>query len=160
MTLALDVDVIVSMIGGWRDDFWPMLPIARGLAAAMAREHLANGRDVLLHQLVTHAEEIAPYLAAVEESGASYLEVVLLTDLPTSVKRFSKRASDEAEPIGQHVEQLVATNGGMKLLAKIRGDLLSYLKGRSEPVIIDTTHLTPADAYLKLRTALNVRAER
>lgn len=155
--LALDVDVIVSMIGGWRDDFWRTLPIARRLAAAMAREHLANGYDVLLPQLVTNDREIAPYLAAVDDSGATYLEVVLLADLPTTVERFAKRAADEAEPIGRHVEQIVATNGGKQLLAKIRVDLLSYLEGRSQSVTIDTTSLTPAEAYLRVRTVLSER---
>lgn len=93
--LALDVDNIVSMIGGWRNDFWGTLPIARKLAAAMAREHLANGYDVLLPQLVTAEGEIAPYLAAVEKAGATYLEIVLLADFPTSVARFEIRAADD-----------------------------------------------------------------
>ncbi len=157
MTLALDVDVIVSMIGGWRDDFWRTLPIARGLAAAMAREHLARGHDVLLPQLVTDEGEIAPYLAAVEDTGATYVEVVLLADLRTTVKRFSTRAADEAEPVGRQVAQIVATNGGTRLLAKIRVDLLTYLEGRNRSVTIDTAGLSPTEAYLEMLSILSTR---
>src|SRR3954452_24049614 len=128
--LLLDADVVVSMISGWRDSFWETLHVARRLAAAMAREHLASGSDVVLPQLVTRAEEIAPYLRAVDEAGATYVEVVLLADPPTTFDRFSARAAEEGEPIGRHVGAIVAESGGPELLATIRGDLLRYLDGR------------------------------
>jgi len=78
--LLLDADVVVSMISGWRDAFWETLHVARRLAAAMAREHLVAGADVVLPQLVTRDDEIAPYLAAVDDAGATYVEVVLLAE--------------------------------------------------------------------------------
>jgi predicted kinase len=40
----LDVDLVVSMIGGWRESFWQTLPIGRRLAAVMAQEHATDGR--------------------------------------------------------------------------------------------------------------------
>lgn len=126
----------------------------------MAHEHLANGYDVLLPQLVTSEGEIAPYLAAVEDSGATYLEVVLLADLPITVERFFERASDEAQPLGRHVEEIVGDNGGAELLAKIRADLLRYLERRSEYITMDTTDLTPTEVCHKVHTILGGREHR
>ena len=135
--LLLDADVVVSMISGWRDAFWETLHVARRLAAAMAREHLAAGADVVLPQLVTRDDEIAPYLAAVDDAGATYVEVVLLADLPTTIERITDRGRG-------HVSDVVVSSGGMDLLTKIRGDLLTYLEGRSY-VALDTTTATPAE---------------
>lgn len=156
MALALDADVIVSMIGGWRNDFWDTLPVARGLAAAMAREHLGNGFDVVLPQLVTAEEEIAPFLEAAADARATYTEVVLLADLPETLMRFSER-SPAGDAIGQHVGRMVAASGGEALLVKIRGDLLSYLQGRNLSTIIDTNGLTPAESYREVQTVLKAR---
>jgi predicted kinase len=152
--LLLDADVVVAMISGWRDSFWETLHVARRLAAAMTREHLASGSDVVLPQLVTRAEEIAPYLRAVDEAGASYVEVVLLADLPTTLDRFSARAAEEGEPIGRHVGAIVADSGGPELLATIRGHLLTYLEGRTPYLSVDTTRLTPDETYRAVRSLL------
>jgi predicted kinase len=158
--LLLDADVVVSMISGWRDAFWETLHVARRLAAAMAREHLVAGADVVLPQLVTRDDEIAPYLAAVEDAGAGYVEVVLLADPDTTVSRFQARAADEREPIGRHVGSVVAAGGGPELLATIRGDLLTYLEGRgSSYLAIDTSTSIPAEVYAELRSLLDGAAQ-
>jgi predicted kinase len=143
--LALDVDTVVPMITGWRDDFWAALPVARGLAAAMAREHLAAGHDVVLPQLVTSEDERAPYRAAADASGAGYVEVVLLADLAATVARFTARASGPVGSIERHLGAIVGENGGVQLLAKIRDDLMDYLEGPGDRTTIDTTGRTPAE---------------
>jgi predicted kinase len=143
--LALDVDTVVPMITGWREDFWVTLPVARGLAAAMAREHLAAGHDVVLPQLVTSQQERAPYRAAADASGADYAEVVLLADLDATVERFAARASGPEGSIERHLGEIVAEHGGVRLLAKIREDLMHYLEGPGDRSTIDTTGRTPAE---------------
>ena len=105
-TLVLDVDVVVGMIAGWREDFWGTLPAARRLGAAMARAHLSAGHDVVLPQLVTADEEIAPYREAAAGSGAGFAEVVLLGDLPTSAARFAARAAGSTDPVGTRVAEI------------------------------------------------------
>lgn len=146
-TLALDADAVVAMIGGWREDFWATLPVARRLAAAMAREHLARGADVVLPQLVTAEEEIAPYLAAAAAAGATYVEVVLLADDATTVDRFTDRGTAGVDPVARRVAEVVEADGGGALLATIRSDLLRYLEGRDPDVVIDTTGRTAEETH-------------
>ena len=145
--LVLDADVVVAMIAGWRDDFWATLPAARRLGAAMARDHLAAGHDVLLPQLVTSEEEIAPYLTSVAAAGATYVEVVLLADAATADGRFTGRVSGGVDPVAQQLVAVVADGGGDRLLAKIRGDLLRYLEGRDPDLVLDTTGRTAEQTY-------------
>jgi predicted kinase len=146
-TLALDADAVVAMVGGWREDFWSTLPVARRLAAVMTQEHLSRGADVVLPQLVTVDEEIAPYLAAAEAAGATYVEVVLLADDATTVDRFTSRGTAGADPVARRVAEVVEAGGGRELLAKIRGDLRRYLRGRVPDVVIDTTGRTAEETH-------------
>lgn len=54
--LDLDADQIVSLIGGWQDDFWQALRAGRALAISMAETHLRAGHDVVMPQLATRAK--------------------------------------------------------------------------------------------------------
>ncbi len=46
-TLALDLDILAGLIGGWRDDFFTALGIVRPHGWAMATRHLRDGYDVV-----------------------------------------------------------------------------------------------------------------
>jgi AAA domain len=153
-TLAVDVDLVVSMIGGWRENFWQTLPVGRRLAALMAQEHLASGQDVLLPQLVTSKCEIEPYLAAVQNAGATYSEIVLFADLHTTVARFVERPMGEVDSIDRHLTDVVREGGGDHLLRKIRGDLTDYLAEAENYVAVDTTGQTIAETYDRVRAAM------
>jgi hypothetical protein len=88
------------------------LPIGRRLAAVMAQEHLASGHNVLLPQLVTSKREMEPYVAAVQNAGATYSEIVLLADLHTTVDRFIERPTGDADSIDRHLTDVVSEGGG------------------------------------------------
>jgi hypothetical protein len=53
--LNLDIDRVAAMIGGWGGSFSDSFEAGRLLAAAMARVHLASGHDVIMPQMMTHA---------------------------------------------------------------------------------------------------------
>ena len=55
--LNLVTDHVVSLIGGWQDNFWTALIAARQLAVSMAANHLGSGHDVVMPQLVTRIAE-------------------------------------------------------------------------------------------------------
>ena len=52
-TLALDLDVLAGLIGGWKEDFSAALEMARGHGREVAMRHLRSGYDVIL-ALLTH----------------------------------------------------------------------------------------------------------
>jgi hypothetical protein len=41
-TLVLEIDVLVGLIGGWREDFFGVLPTGRGHGRALAERHLRD----------------------------------------------------------------------------------------------------------------------
>lgn len=79
--LNLDIDTVVTLIGGWREMFWETFEAARLLAAAMARSHLAHGHDVIMPQLITNEREISDFKIAAEEARALYCQVLLTAGL-------------------------------------------------------------------------------
>ncbi len=152
--LNLDVDLVVGQIGGWRDNFWDTIPMARRLAAAMARQHLDDGHDVVLPQLTTGLDESEPYESAARSVGGEYREVVLFADLTPAITRFSTRQGDFATDVQAHVHQLVERSGGVTLLSKIYRQLVAYLSERPDAIVLQTGSSTPADSYQQLLRAL------
>ena len=72
-SLNLDIDTVASLIGGWRQDFFGVLPAARNIAVAMAETHLRSGADVVLPQLLMIADEVRRFELAAE-GGVELLE--------------------------------------------------------------------------------------
>ncbi len=90
--LNLDVDRVVSLIGGWQDDFGGTLAPARRIATAMAKTHLATGDDVVMPQLVTSPHEAQSFEAAAAGVGAGYVEVALTVAPRPDARRPSTRS--------------------------------------------------------------------
>ena len=68
-SLNLDIDTVASLIGGWRQDFFGVLPGARNIAVAMAETHLRSGADVVLPQLLMIVDEVRRFELAAERAG-------------------------------------------------------------------------------------------
>ncbi|KDN18272.1 AAA family ATPase [Amycolatopsis rifamycinica] len=95
--LALDVDRIRAMLGGWRTSPGEAGLLARDIAAAAARTHLAAGHDVVVPQLVARPGFAERLEAVASECGASFHEVVLLPGREVVRRRFAARGSSEIE---------------------------------------------------------------
>ncbi|GAB3879063.1 hypothetical protein GCM10029964_030750 [Kibdelosporangium lantanae] len=87
--LNLDIDQVVSLIGGWRENLPAILGAARALAVGMAETHLRGGYDVVMPQLVTNVEQASRFSAAASRAGGEYREIVLLADKQRIVERFT-----------------------------------------------------------------------
>lgn len=99
-TLLLDLDVLVGLIGGWRDNFSAALDTARAHGRALATCHLREGYDVVLPQLVTAHDQDPD--AGLEDTtrvaDATYIEVALLIDDREHRQRLGgKRPANEIE---------------------------------------------------------------
>lgn len=138
--LNLDIDQVVSLIGGWRENFAThALPAARELAISMAETHLRGGHDVVMPQLVTRVEQAERFQAAAARAGAGYREIVLLADKAYLVERFAGR---------RHlIDDLFDRDEGARLVVKIHDDLSAYVNHRPDCVVVHTDELDPARTY-------------
>ncbi len=85
--LALDVDVLKHSPGPWQDDPAASGRQARRLAAAVARQHLLDGHDVVVGQFLAHTEFVETLEALAGEVGARFVEVVPVVDALAGLSR-------------------------------------------------------------------------
>ena len=153
-TLALDLDVLTGLIGGWKEDFLAALEVARGHGREMAVRHLRSGHDVVLPQLVT-VYDSGPdpaFEEAAGAAGAAYVEVALMVDDDEHLQRLhGKRPVTEVE--AQVQSALVDPESD--LVDKIRGHLNEYLAKRPHTIRLDTTGLGEEATYQRLLNELD-----
>ncbi|MFC0434276.1 AAA family ATPase [Kutzneria buriramensis] len=154
--LNLDTDVVVGLIGGWRDNFWEALKAGRLLAIGMAETHLSAGHDVVMPQLATKWEEVEGFQAAAERAGAEYREIVLMADKQQAIDRFAGRSTDGEA--AQHIAEIVARGGGPVLLERIHDHLTAYLIGRPDCVVVPTGGRDPVQTHDAVLAALAEKA--
>jgi len=145
--LNLDTDRVVSMIGGWRDDFRKTVKAARILAISMAETHLRTGHDVVMPQLIARLDEAARFEAACDRGGAEYCEIALIADKPSALERFTGRAAGDDRAPHRYIDQIVERSGGPVFLERIRDHFTAYLRGRPDCMVLSTEGRSPAQTY-------------
>lgn len=140
--LNLDIDQVVSLIGGWRNSFATSFESARLIAAGMAQTHLTSGCDVIMPQLITNQREIADFERAAAAAGASYWHVALWGDFELCAGRFRQR-TESSSGCGQAIGQIVGLGGGEQLLKKIYGQLTDFLAAKSMRATINGNQQSP-----------------
>ncbi len=110
--LALDVDRVRAMIGGWRSEPGAAGLLAREIALAAARTHLSAGHDVVVPQLLARPGFAERLEALADETGASFHEIVLLPGLEETRRRFAGRGESEVETAKPLTEEDLATAYG------------------------------------------------
>lgn len=128
LTLNLDADEILRLVGGWRDDFSGAVSLVRPLALAMAATHLAGGHDVVMPQLIMRRDQQARFAEVAREAGADYLEFVLLAPPEVTVERYRRR--------DHHIDHVVETLGGARVIGQSHDRLAGYLTAQSR--VLDT----------------------
>lgn len=93
LVLAVEVDVVRAMLGGW-----PQAPdeaglTARRMALAMARVQLDAGRDVVVPQFLGRLDFVLQLDELCRETGAAFVEVALRCSAADVVHRFERRAA-------------------------------------------------------------------
>ena len=150
-TLALDLDVLAGLIGGWREDFLTTLGMARAHGQAMATRHLQDGYDVVIPQLVTSFDRGPWPEEAADEAGATYVEVALLVDDHEHLRRL--RGKQPTNDVEAHIQTRLE-DPDSDLISRIRQHLAEYLADRPHTIRIDTTGLGEDAAYARLLNAL------
>jgi predicted kinase len=98
LPLALDLDVLRAMLGGWRDALPEAGLAARAMALAAIAVHLRAGRDVIVPQYLRRAAFVDELRAVADDAGAAFLEVALVVDASIAEQRFRARALASSAP--------------------------------------------------------------
>jgi hypothetical protein len=152
--LNLELDVIVSLIGGWQTDFFASLEPARNLSVAMIIAHLRTGHDVVTPQLVTSLGEAERFAEAARSAKAEYVEMALLAPVEEQVRRF--RTRNTRNPVHRQIAKTVDSMGGDSLLRTIDDDA-RYLEHRPEALRVETSGVDVAGVHARLLAHLTPR---
>jgi predicted kinase len=133
LALVLDVDLLRTQLGGWRDDD-DSKGVARDLGIALAAAHLAAGHDVIVPQYIGRPDYIARLRAVAEATGVDFVEVVLTDDPARIVERFRQRRL-EGSGARDHPEYDVADDAIEPTVADAHDGLLRDAAARGARVV-------------------------
>lgn len=135
LALNLDIDELRAMLGGWRDDPRSSGLLARAIALAAARTHLASGHDVVVPQLLARPDFIEQLEDRAREAGATFDEIVLVDSKPNMLRRFTERGD---HPHGDASEQE---------LSALYDQLMALLPSRPNARIVPVQDGKPDETY-------------
>jgi predicted kinase len=138
LTLALDIDQVRGMLGRWLDTPTEAGRAARDLALAMARVHLAGGRDVVVPQYLGRPEFILELETLAQQAKARFVEIALRSDPDEVVSRFARRAANPQNPEQRDAAILLERSGGLEALPAMYERLISVVAARPATRVIVT----------------------
>lgn len=130
LALNLDVDRVRSLIGRWRDDPRAAGLLAREIALAGARAHLASGHDVVVPQFLGRVTFIEQLECLAGEVGAAFHEIVLFDSKESMLRRFAERSRAAADPLHVEAQEMVESGGGFEDLSVMYERLMSVISAR------------------------------
>jgi predicted kinase len=130
LALNLDVDLVRSLLGRWRDDPHAAGLLAREIALAAARAHLTSGHDVVVPQFLGRTTFIEQLERLAGEVDATFHEVVLLDSVENILRRFADRSRAAADPSHVEAQEMVERSGGFDDLPTMYDRLMSVLAAR------------------------------
>jgi predicted kinase len=155
MSLAVDLDSVRRLLGGWQDDPARAGLLARALSLAMAREQLSRGCDVVLAQYLGRVEFLEEAEQAAVGAGAEFHEFVLMDGRDEVVRRFNARTAAAAEPAHVQAGEVVARIGGDDALFAMYDRLLLVISARPRAHVLQCPAGGLDDAYAQLRARIS-----
>ena len=150
--LDLDIDVLRGLVGGDRDRFDETGEIVRPLALGMLTTHLRGGRDVVMPQYLGRPSEVERFERAARNGGGTFVHVVLMDDVDSSVRRFTERTG--LDPWHEQVKQVVAAAGGERLLRESHRSVVDVIASRPEVRVVASKDGDEDATYAALLDAL------
>lgn len=154
LALNLDIDRLRSSIGRWRDDPLTSGLLARAIALAAARVHLAAGHDVVIPQCMSRAGFLEQLEDLARDADASFCEIILLDSKENALRRFAERGS-QADPQAREAHEIAGHHGGVDELSAIYDRLISLIACRPGSLVIPTRDGQAEQAYQDVLTALS-----
>ncbi|MDO3408705.1 zeta toxin family protein [Saccharibacillus sp. CPCC 101409] len=128
LPLALDIDKIRAMIGGWKTNPLEAGKAARTIAVAAVRAHLCSGRDVIVPQYLRKADFIGELEETARYANAAFVECALLIEHETAANRFSLRATFQQSGVEGELEHPMIS---------VHAEFERFMTGRHRAVRID-----------------------
>jgi len=126
LTLNLDIDRLRSSIGQWRDDPRTAGPLARAVAPAAARVHLAAGHDVVIPQFLGRADFLEQLEDLARDAGVTFCEIILLDSEENALRRFAERGR-QADGQARDAHEIADHRGGADELSAMYDRLISLV---------------------------------
>ncbi|MGN6608911.1 MAG: AAA family ATPase [Jatrophihabitans sp.] len=153
-TLVAELDAARRTLGGWERDIPLATRLARALTLAMAREHLAAGRDVVLPQYLGNPAFHAEAQAVAEATGATFAEFVLTDYRETLIARFDRRTATSPDPAHREAGRLIARLGGEDTLQRMYDRLLQVINARPDAVVLHCPEGAEDEVYAAITAQL------
>jgi predicted kinase len=147
LALNLDVDLVRSLLGQWREDPHAAGLLAREIALAAARAHLAAGHDVVVPQYLGRTTFIDQLERLAREVGAAFHELVLLDSKENLVRRFAERGAAAADPSHLDAQEMIGRGGGFESLSVMYDRLMSVIAARPDARIVQVEEGKVDSAY-------------
>jgi predicted kinase len=143
LALNLDIDLVRTLIGGWSANPHAAGLLARAIALAAARAHLAAGHDVVIPQFLGRTDFIEQAEQAARDAGAEFHEIALTDSKENAIRRYARR------PPGSAGQVVTAQE-----LAEMHDRLMSVITARPGTTTIPSRDGHPDKAYRALLDAL------
>lgn len=130
LALALDIDVVRSMLGRWLDQPREAGLMARRMALEMARVQLTAGHDVLVPQFLGRLDFVLELERLCGHVSADFVEVVLLSSPQDAVDRFMQRSRQAETGVHRDAQALLERSGGADPLSQMYDSLLEVVSSR------------------------------
>ena len=140
LTLALDIDRVRAMLGGWLERPGEAGAAARRLALAMADVHLSASYDMVVPQYLGRVDFVLDLKALAIQAGAQFVEIALVSDPVDTVGRFARRSEWPENDEHQDAAMLQDQNGeltGMTLMYERLLQVTASRPGTHSVVTVD-----------------------
>lgn len=158
LVLALDLDVLRGLLGGWLERPADSGVIARRMALALARLSLTDGRDVLVPQFLGRIDFVLQLDELCREVGAEFVEIALLSDPQDAAERFLRRSRESGSGLHRDAAAMQERLGGTAELTVMYARLLDVVARRPGTRTIRTVNGEVEAAYRDLLGCLGEHA--
>lgn len=142
------------MVSGWETDFYEAGSLIRTAALGMITAYLRTGRDVVLPQLVSRADELERFRDAAREADADHVCLLLMCEPGDVVHRFRARAAGAGgDPLLRRVREIVEQQGGDAAL--VTGHAALEALAAEDDTIVPVTSTDPDTTYAALLATLS-----
>jgi predicted kinase len=155
LTLALDLDVVRAMLGGWLDQPAEAGVMARRIALAMARAHLSAGADIVLPQYLGRLDFVHQLEELCRVVEADFVEIALVSDPAEATARFAQRTANPESPEHLDAAALLQRNGGLAALPQMYDRLLDVIAARPRTLQVETVDGEQELTYQRLLNQLD-----